>query len=340
MATKVSDIFDIRYGQSLELNSLVRASPEDGIAFISRKRGDNGISAYVEPVEGIEYGLPGEISCALSGNGVLTTCLQEQPFYTGYHVAILSPKNTMTKAEILYYCACIKSNRYRYSYGRQANKTIAGLVVPSINEIPSWVNTSNLNPFKEASSAVSDGSTQTLNLQDWVEFRYDEIFKIEKGYYNKKPPKKEGSVNLLPFIGATDSNNGVTSYHCRDDVAVYSRNGEIIEDEPISRKIFSPNCITVSNNGSVGYAFFQPEEFVCSHDVNPLYLTAREMTKNIGMFLCTIIGMDRYRWNYGRKWRPARMPNSIIKLPTKSNGEPDWDFMENYVKTLPYSRSI
>ena len=78
MATKVSDIFDIRYGQSLELNSLVRASPEDGIAFISRKRGDNGISAYVEPVEGIEYGLPGEISCALSGNGVLTTCLQEQ----------------------------------------------------------------------------------------------------------------------------------------------------------------------------------------------------------------------------------------------------------------------
>ena len=42
----------------------------------------------------------------------------------------------------------------------------------------------------------------------------------------------------------------------------------------------------------------------------------------------------------GRKWRPARMPDSDIKLPVDSNGNPDWQFMENYIKSLPYSGSL
>lgn len=28
--------------------------------------------------------------------------------------------------------------------------------------------------------------------------------------------------------------------------------------------------------------------------------------------------------------------NMEIKLPVDSNGEPDWQFMENYIKALPY----
>ena len=104
--------------------------------------------------------------------------------------------------------------------------------------------------------------------------------------------------------------------------------------------MFAPGCITVSNNGSVGYAFYQPVEFTCSHDVNPLYLLDREMTPEIGMFLCTIIAMDRYRWGYGRKWRPMRMPHSIIRLPVLSDGKPDWGYMEGYIRALPYSKTI
>ena len=58
------------------------------------------------------------------------------------------------------------------------------------------------------------------------------------------------------------------------------------------------------------------------------------------MFLITVIEMEKYRWNYGRKWRPKRMPESVIRLPSKikdGKDEPDWDFMEEYIKQCRYS---
>lgn len=133
MPRPLIDIFDVRYGHSLELNALEVSNPEDGIAFVSRQMGDNGISAYVSPIEGLEPAPAGDISCALGGNGVLTTFVQEAKFYCGRDVAILRPKVELTKQEALFYCLCIKRNRYRFNYGRQANKTLAELLVPSIS---------------------------------------------------------------------------------------------------------------------------------------------------------------------------------------------------------------
>ena len=37
------------------------------------------------------------------------------------------------------------------------------------------------------------------------------------------------------------------------------------------------------------------------------------------MFLCTIIELEKFRWTFGRKWRPARMPDSEIRLPITEN---------------------
>ena len=71
--------------------------------------------------------------------------------------------------------------------------------------------------------------------------------------------------------------------------------------------------------------------------MNPLYLKGHELNRYIAMFLCTLIEKERYRWAYGRKWRPKRMPASRIKLPVNSEGNPDWEYMENYIKGLPYS---
>ena len=179
-----------------------------------------------------------------------------------------------------------------------------------------------------------------LNTQSWHWFRYDEIFEICKGFYNKKP--EENSNGEIPFIDATDSNNGITSFHDLETIELSSKTGDG-KNAPLKDKIFEPNCITVSNNGSVGYAFYQPRKFTCTHDVNPLYLNKiwnRELNVYISMFLCTIIEMEQFRWAYGRKWRPKRMPDSLIKLPIDKEGIPDWKFMEEYIKGLPYSANI
>jgi len=68
---KVGSLFDVQYGHSLELNRLKVATPDKGVSFVSRKMGDNGVAAYVERLAGIEPRPAGDLTCALSGNGVL-----------------------------------------------------------------------------------------------------------------------------------------------------------------------------------------------------------------------------------------------------------------------------
>ena len=171
-----------------------------------------------------------------------------------------------------------------------------------------------------------------METKNWKWFRYDDIFNICKGFYNKKP--EENPNGKVPFIGATESSNGITSLHDIETIELASKTGDK-PNAPLEEKIFRSNCITVSNNGSVGFAFYQPREFTCSHDVNPLYLNKKwhqELNVYISMFLCTIIEKEQFRWDYGRKWRPKRMPASLIRLPIDNNGEPDWQWMEKYVK--------
>ena len=64
------------------------------------------------------------------------------------------------------------------------------------------------------------------------------------------------------------------------------------------------------------------------------------MNKYVAMFLCSLIRLERWRFNYGYNLSLTRNNELKIKLPVDENGEPDWEFMEEYVKSLPYSSSI
>ena len=87
--------------------------------------------------------------------------------------------------------------------------------------------------------------------------------------------------------------------------------------------------------------FYQNEPFTCAHHVNPTYLKKKEINSFIGLFLCTLIELEKYRYSTcGREWRLERMPTSQIKLPVDSQKNPDWQFMEDYIKSLPYSSSL
>ncbi|MEK6886075.1 MAG: N-6 DNA methylase [Nanoarchaeota archaeon] len=177
----------------------------------------------------------------------------------------------------------------------------------------------------------------SLSERKWKWFKYDSIFEIKHGFYNRKPDTNPNGEII--FIGATELNNGITSHHKIEDIEATPK-AENAPNVPLKEKIFEKNSITVSNNGSVGYAFYQPINFTCSHDVNPLYLKEKELNKYIAMFLCPLIELEQYRWAFGRKWRPIRMPLSEIKLPINEKGNPDWNFMENYIKSLPYSSNL
>lgn len=315
----LSELFDVMYGHSLELNRLTMSSREaGGVAFVSRKMGDNGISSYVAPADGILPAPAGELTCALSGNGVLSTFLQEEPFYTGFHVARLKPLIPMTKSQLLYYCACIASNRYRFSYGRQANRTLKTILVPELHEIPDYVDQTDIGRFDGCDKPSSSITSLKLDTSCWMAFTLASLFNIRKGQRLTKANMLPGS---LPYIGASDTNNGQTA--CIGQHAIHKG-----------------GTISVSYNGSVAEAFYQDREYWATDDVNVLYPKGFTLTPATAMFVCAVIRLEKYRFNYGRKWHLDRMRESVIKLPVIAAGKPDWEFMENYIRSLPYSSQI
>ncbi len=101
-------------------------------------------------------------------------------------------------------------------------------------------------------------------------------------------------------------------------------------------------AISLSYNDSVGEAFYQPNPFWSTDDVNVLYFRKQngaEFNKYVALFVCTVLRQEKYRYCYGRKWILESMNETIIRLPSKDN-RPDWEFMENYMKSLPYGDRV
>lgn len=316
--TKVSELFTLEYGHSLELNRLTVTDEPTSINFVSRTIRNNGVNAKVAPIPDVQPAKAGTITVALNGQGGAGEAfLQPFPYYTGFHVMILTAKSAMSDLEKLWWVRCITANRFRFGFGRQANKTLAELALPSPNKIPNWVNETKLDPFEGAKMPVIATEPHTLNMAAWVDFRFDALFELKKGQRLVKAAMNAGDT---PFIGAIDSNNG----HRQFVSANHNHTG---------------NTITVNYNGSVAEAFYQPVPFWASDDVNVLYPKFM-LNQYIGMFLCALIRREKFRYNYGRKWHLDRMNETLIRLPVTKAKQPDWDFMESYVKSLPFSTSI
>lgn len=135
----VSALFDVRYGVNLELNRM-EWDPE-GINFVSRTARNNGVSAKVKRLSDVEP-LPAGCLTVAGGGSVLETFVQPEPFYSGRDLYYLTALADMSLEVKLFYCMVIRANKYRFNYGRQANRTLKDLPIPARTEIPEWVHTS------------------------------------------------------------------------------------------------------------------------------------------------------------------------------------------------------
>jgi len=128
---RVDELFEVRYGINLELVHLEQCDNEDpdAIFFVSRTEKNNGVSAIVRRLEEIEPNPAHTISVAGSGS-VMSSFYQRLPYYSGRDLYVLIPKKEFSAIEMLFYTYCLRLNKYKYNYGRQANKTLKDLLIP------------------------------------------------------------------------------------------------------------------------------------------------------------------------------------------------------------------
>jgi Type I restriction modification DNA specificity domain len=316
----LNKLFDVEYGNKFDLNKMELLSKSAaGINFVNRSSRNCGVSATVAPVPGTPPYPAGSITVSLGGTKLLSSFVQLEKFYTGQNVAVLTAKEKMSFAEKLYVCLCIRHNRFRYSaFGREANRTLRTLPIPARSEFPAWLKDCDVTQLEEEYTKPQMSATDALNPKSWKWFALSELFDIRKG---KRLTKAEMRPGNTPFISAMDSNNGLR--------------------QRVSAPPMHPaNVITVVYNGNgVAEAFYQPEPFFASDDVNVLY-PKFAFDAVVAIFICTIIRREKYRFNYGRKWNLERMNESEIRLPADATGNPDWTWMRRYILSRNFSSHL
>ena len=338
----INEIFDISYGNKLDMCKMT--PDEDGIPFVTRTATNNGVGGMVEPVEGITPYPAGSLSIALGGS-IGSTFLQTKEFYTSQNVAVLQPKSNLDSGILLFLARLIEkecSKRF-VAFGRELNKHIKRdftIKLPLIEkDKPNWSIIASIVkdqiipqlPKKAQKVWLQKYDTKPqlqekikLNTQDWKWFSVENLFALEVTKGSTTDELTEG--NEIPYIAAKHNNNGCEMMCAREDNLQFISKG---------------NCIVFIclGAGSAGYALYQGGDFIgmsgktmCGYNPN--------LNQYNGIFLATILSKERPKYSFGRSWTGDRLRKTRIKLPVTPSGEPDWKFMEDYIKSLPFSKNI
>jgi len=167
---------------------------------------------------------------------------------------------------------------------------------------------------------------KTINIKQWKDIKISDIFYIEKGERLTEANRIDGTISI-PLITASSINNGITSF--------------IDYETFIKKKKINLNKITIDMFANVFYQYFN---YFSDDNIHTLYFKDNEhdkyyQNKYINLFLVTILKKIKNKYSFGRQVRLKRLWQETIKLPYL-NGYPDFEFMERYIKSLPYSMEI
>ncbi|MEK7665232.1 MAG: N-6 DNA methylase [Patescibacteria group bacterium] len=160
----------------------------------------------------------------------------------------------------------------------------------------------------------------SLNNKNWGWFNLGDLFTFEKGERLTKLDRVGGNI---PLVTAGENNNGIAEYIS-------------LEDFRDKKKVFE-NKITIDMFFNV---FYHDYKYFSDDNIHTLVPIRFELNEYNSLFLVTLLNKLKYKYAYGRQVRLMRLPFEKIKLPVDKKGNPDWKFMEEYIKSLPYAGSM
>lgn len=152
-----------------------------------------------------------------------------------------------------------------------------------------------------------------IDTGNWKDFRIGDLFDTYLSKDDIQP--KNITKGDTPLISSGKTNNGIVEY---------------IDDD--KAKVWDANTITVD---MFGKAFYQNGPYHCvSHGRVNILVSKFDLTENIGLFLCSVIEQVSVKYQFDNMCTGEKLSNDVIKLPATSDGQPDWDYMESYMKAV------
>jgi len=249
--------------------------------------------------------------------------------------ALILKERKLTLGIAKFLIMSIKNNTSHSSYGNQLSSTdLPNMKIilpidengqPNYRFMEKYINQSEIEMKsrsieymkKELSRIKFDSSLEMLSHKEWKEFFLVDIFKyIKRGKRLTKKNQKSGDI---PYVSSSSLNNGVDNFIC---------------NEKGVRKF--NNCLSVANSGSVGCCFYEPFEYVASDHVT--CLKNENMNKYIYLFLSALISRLKEKYNFNREINDSRILREKVLLPVNKVGDPDYKYMEQYIKNIEYQK--
>ena len=362
-------LFEIEDCKCSCANELEDGEECDKINYIGAKKNDNGVMRSVKIYQDL-------IS---KGNGILFICDGEGSVgYTNYMAddfigsttTSVGYDNELNPIRAMFLVTILDKERFKYSFGRKYKKNLQKAKIslpiqynddktPKIDKekkysedgyVPDWEFMENyIKSLKSKPLTTKNkvsNKTLTLNINEWKEFniaRTDTqpgLFEIEDCKCSCANELEDGEeCDKINYIGAKKNDNGVM------------RSVKIYQD-----LISKGNGILFicDGEGSVGYTNYMADDFIGSTTTSVGY--DNELNPIRAMFLVTILDKERFKYSFGRKYK-KNLQKAKISLPIQYNDDktpkidkekkysedgyvPDWEFMENYIKQLPYSDKL
>jgi hypothetical protein len=347
----LSKLFLMTRGTRLTTNDRISGS----IPLVTVGEENNGVSEYIDNIEQEKF--YSSITIDMFNN-----CFYHEGIFCADDNILVLDNVNMSKNCKLFVSTIINQDKYRYSYGRQyrqknyvkhyiklpikynLDKTPfidTTLTYSDEGYVPDWEFMENYIKslhYKPITTKVNFSKVKTLDIDKWEEFKISDLF---DRIYKAKAHTKEEVVeveNGIHFVSRTDCNNGV-------DITV--------DKNTRYEGLEEANCITIGDTTAT--CFYQNERFIAGDHM--VVLRADWLNLKRGLFIRTLLAKEGVRYSYGRAYRMDLIKDTILRLPIQrdKNGNPiidsnyiysekgfipDWEFMEEYIKSLPYSDRI
>ncbi|MBQ0141933.1 MAG: restriction endonuclease subunit S [Prevotellaceae bacterium] len=165
-----------------------------------------------------------------------------------------------------------------------------------------------------------------IDTSKWKPFKIDDLFyKLElkclKKEFNKSFDVSEIRTEEfdLPLVNAKHFNNGIMYYGRSSDFESDEMTIDIVCDGAAST---GDVYAQPQRTGVLYNAYLVKPKFVCNSECLLHY------------FAIVIEKCVKDHFGYDEKCTWDKVKKETIMLPVDSNGEPDWKYMENYMKTI------
>ena len=240
----------------------------------------------------------------------------------------------------LYLVTLLDLERPKYSFGRKYGSHVKAtkILLPVTQEgTPDWKYMEDFVKdqiipqlpkkaqkvwLKKYDTTPQKQEAMKLNTDEWKYYTIGDLFRVELTKGDIKADEVDSGD--IPLISSGEGNNGVVKYISKEG----DGKAEMFPDNTITLDMFCH-----ANYQGIPY-------YAVGHGRVNILFPKFDLNKYIGIFICTLINREVYRFSYGRAVYSTVAEKMKIKLPTTPSGEPDWKFMEDYIKSLPYSKNI